>query len=64
MQAGSLVLLLALPLAGQTARVSAIDRDLAEVTIPQLERFYETHRYTVTQVVNWYAARIARYNGI
>ena len=43
---------------------TAMDRDLLEVTIPQLERFYETHRYTVTQVVQWYAARIARYDGI
>jgi amidase len=45
-------------------RDAAIDRDLAEVTIPQLEKFYETHRYTVTQVVQWYIARIAKYDGI
>jgi Asp-tRNA(Asn)/Glu-tRNA(Gln) amidotransferase A subunit family amidase len=45
-------------------RDAAIDRDLAEVTIPQLEKFYETHRYTVTQVVKWYIARIAKYDGI
>jgi amidase len=48
-----------------TAGIAAnIDRDLAEVTIPQLERFYETHRYTVTQVVEWYIARIEKYDGI
>jgi amidase len=41
-----------------------MDRDLMEVTIPQLQRYYAQHRYTVTQVVDWYLARIARYNGI
>lgn len=46
------------------ATQSAIDRDLFEVTIPQLERFYREHRYTVSQVVNWYIARIRRYNGV
>jgi Asp-tRNA(Asn)/Glu-tRNA(Gln) amidotransferase A subunit family amidase len=51
-------------LTAQSVTGAAIDRDLAEVTIPQLERFYETHRYTVTQVVRWYAARIERYDGI
>src|SRR5579859_940987 len=40
-----------------------MDRDLMEVTIPQLHRYYEQHRYTVPQVVDWYLARIARYNG-
>ena len=38
--------------------------DLLEVTIPQLEASYRDHRYTVTQVVQWYLARIAKYNGI
>jgi Asp-tRNA(Asn)/Glu-tRNA(Gln) amidotransferase A subunit family amidase len=41
-----------------------IDKDLFEVTIPQLENFYASHKYTVTQVVEWYLARIHRYNGI
>jgi amidase len=41
-----------------------MDRDLMEVTIPQLHRYYETHKYTVSQVVDWYLARIARYNGV
>jgi amidase len=41
-----------------------MDKDLMEVTIPQLERFYASHKYTVTQVVQWYIARIHRYNGI
>ena len=35
-----------------------------EVTIPQLQALYRSHQYTVTQVVQWYMARIARYNGI
>jgi amidase len=41
-----------------------IDRDLFEVTIPQLEGFYASQKYTVTQVVEWHLARIHRYNGI
>jgi Asp-tRNA(Asn)/Glu-tRNA(Gln) amidotransferase A subunit family amidase len=41
-----------------------MDRDLLEVTIPQLETFYSSHKYTVTEVVQWYLARIAKYNGI
>jgi Asp-tRNA(Asn)/Glu-tRNA(Gln) amidotransferase A subunit family amidase len=41
-----------------------MDDDLLEVTIPQLEVFYTSHRYTVTDVVRWYLARIDRYNGI
>lgn len=43
---------------------TAMDRDLLEVTIPQLHRYYEQHKYTVSQVVDWYLERIARYNGI
>ena len=35
-----------------------------EVTVPQLEAMYRNHKYTVTQVVEWYLARIAKYNGI
>ncbi len=42
----------------------AMDRDLLEVTIPQLEELYRSHKYTVTEVVQWYLARIAKYNGI
>ena len=42
----------------------AMDRDLLEVTVPQLEEMYRSHKYTVTEVVHWYMARIARYNGI
>jgi Asp-tRNA(Asn)/Glu-tRNA(Gln) amidotransferase A subunit family amidase len=43
---------------------SAMDRDLLEVTIPRLDELYRSHKYTVTEVVQWYMARIARYNGI
>jgi Asp-tRNA(Asn)/Glu-tRNA(Gln) amidotransferase A subunit family amidase len=48
----------------KVASQAAMDRDLLEVTVPQLEKMYRSHRYTVTQVVHWYMARIARYNGI
>jgi amidase len=41
-----------------------MDHDLLEVTIPQLQRYYTKHKYTVTQVVQWYLTRIDRYNGI
>jgi amidase len=54
----------AAPLTAQKTHPSAMDRDLTEITIPQLEHLYETHRYTVSQVVGWYAARIAKYDGI
>ncbi len=46
------------------AAQSAMDDDLLEVTIPQLEKFYTSHKYTVTQVVQWHLGRIAKYNGI
>src|SRR5262245_38541681 len=42
----------------------AIDRDLMDVTVPQLQRLYADHRYTVTQVVQWHLDRIDRYNGV
>src|SRR5271163_4602776 len=48
----------------QTPAQSEIDKDLFEVTIPQLESFYASHKYTVTQVVQWHLARIHKYNGI
>ncbi len=41
-----------------------MDRDLMEVTIPQLHQYYARRRYTVSQVVDWYLDRIARYNDI
>jgi amidase len=41
-----------------------IDRDLLEVTVPQLRELYADKKYTVTQVLQWYLARIDRYNGV
>lgn len=48
----------------QATAQAAMDDDLLEVTIPQLEKFYATHKYTVMQVVQWHLARIAKYNAI
>jgi amidase len=50
---------------GQTspAESGAIDRDLMEISVPALEKLYAKHKYTVTQVTEWYLARIERYNG-
>jgi Asp-tRNA(Asn)/Glu-tRNA(Gln) amidotransferase A subunit family amidase len=42
----------------------AIDRDLLDVTVPQLHRLYADKTYTVTQVVQWHLDRIDRYNGV
>ena len=52
------------PARAQSSTQSEIDKDLFEVTIPQLESFYASHKYTVSQVVQWHLARIHRYNGI
>ncbi|MGZ5921767.1 MAG: amidase [Rhizomicrobium sp.] len=41
-----------------------MDRDLIEITIPQLQRLYAEHKYTVVQVTAWYLARIKKYDGI
>ncbi len=48
----------------KSASKEAMDHDLMEVTVPQLQEFYRSHKYTVTQVVRWHLARIAKYNGI
>lgn len=50
--------------APNSRRRAAMDRDLLEVTIPRLHALYSAHKYNVTQVVEWYLARINRYNGI
>ena len=50
--------------AAPAANSAAMDRDLTEVTVPRLEALYKSHKYTVTQVVQWYLARIEKYNGI
>ena len=49
---------------GESASEEAMDRDLMEITVPQLEQLYSSHKYTVTEVVRWYLARIDKYNGI
>ena len=46
------------------ARQAQMDHDLLEVTIPQLQAMYASHKYTITEVVQWYLARIRKYNGI
>jgi len=43
---------------------ASMDRDLTEVTIPQLQKFYAERKYTIAQVVDWYLARIERHNGV
>jgi len=43
---------------------ATMNRDLVEVSIPQLHGLYDQHRYTIRQVVDWYLARIDRYNPI
>jgi amidase len=52
------------PSTKKSASQEAMDRDLLEVTIPRLEQLYRSHKYTVTEVVRWYIARIEKYNGI
>ncbi len=54
----------AAPFPGAGRAAAQMDRDLLEVTVPQLERYYQDRRYTVTQVVEWHLARIRRYDGI
>src|SRR5689334_4768047 len=51
--------------AGAPSHAAAqMDRDLLEVTIPQLHRYYSEHRYTIAQVIDWHLDRIHRYNGV
>jgi amidase len=45
------------------AAVRGMDRDLMEISVPGLEKLYAHHRYTVTQVTQWYLDRIAKYDG-
>ena len=47
-----------------TTSAAVLDRDLLDVTVPQLQRLYQEKRYTVTQVVQWHLDRIDRYNAI
>ncbi|WP_263383505.1 amidase [Granulicella arctica] len=43
---------------------SQMDRDLLEIDVPRLHALYAHHKYTVTQVTQWYLDRIARYNPV
>jgi amidase len=52
------------PLTKTHAAQKTMDRDLLEVTVPRLEQLYQSHKYTVCDVVRWYLARIEKYNGI
>jgi Asp-tRNA(Asn)/Glu-tRNA(Gln) amidotransferase A subunit family amidase len=52
------------PPAKASADMEHMDRDLLEVSVEKLQVYYAQHRYTVSQVVDWYLARIARYNGV
>jgi len=62
------LLLVSVPYATRAASspdaAAAMDRDLMEVTVSQLHRYYAEQRYTVTQVLQWHLARMYRYNGI
>jgi amidase len=49
---------------GETPPQTAMDQDLIEITVPQLEALYRSHKYTVTEVVRWHIGRIEKYNGI
>ena len=47
----------------KTSQAKIMDRDLLEITVPGLEKLYAKHRYTVTEVTQWYLDRIDRYDG-
>ena len=61
--AGLLIAIATSTQAQQAPDKAAMDRDLMEISVPQLEQLYAKHRYTVTQVTQWYLDRIARYDG-
>ncbi|MBM3771546.1 MAG: amidase [Acidimicrobiia bacterium] len=52
------------PPAVSGSAVRQVDRDLLDVTVERLHRFYDQKTYTVTQVVRWHLDRIDRYNGV
>jgi amidase len=64
MLGGSLNAQTGAPQVSKSTSQNAMNHDLLEVTIPQLEGMYRSHKYTVTEVVHWYLTRIARYNSI
>ncbi len=62
LRVGLVGVFLAVAVAGQAQ--SAMDKDLMEVSVPGLEKLYAQHKYTVTQVTEWYLGRIERYNSV
>src|SRR5678815_4675155 len=63
------VAVLVCPMQSSTAQApeansAAIDRDLSEVSITQLQSLYRNGKYTVAQVTQWHLNRIARYDGV
>ena len=46
-----------------STRDARMDPDLMEISVPGLEKLYARHRYTVTEVTQWYLDRIERYDG-
>jgi amidase len=61
---GATVACRATPTPEATSPRATIDRDLLDVTVPQLHRLYADKAYTVTKVVQWHLERIDRYNGV
>jgi len=57
-------MVLASALAAAPTPSATMDRDLMDVTVEKLHGLYLAHRYSVTQVMRWHLARIARYDGI
>jgi|ERR1700733_2924681 amidase len=49
-------------LGGASRSPEAMDSDLIEVSIPKLESYYASGKYTAVQVTRWHLARIAKYN--
>jgi len=43
--------------------IAVIDDDLMEISVEGLHQLYAKHRYTVSQVTQWYLDRIAKYDG-
>ena len=50
------------PAQSKPAAARRVDRDLMEIDVPRLRALYAAHRYTITQVTQWYLDRIALYN--
>ena len=59
-----LLLCLNISALAQSPAQQVIDHDLYEADIAHIQNLYATHKYTVTQVVQWHLARIHKYNGI